>query len=78
MKKRIVMPRNAVMAAAGAHVSWLSMPCITAMTASPSRMIMNRPSRSGRCALSGGRATVCGTANHGVKKSMIAATAHTA
>ena len=36
------------------QVAWLSMPCMTATTDSPSKMMVKRPNRSGRCCASGG------------------------
>src|SRR5438045_2720856 len=42
-------PVNAEIAADGVHMSWLSMPCMTAATDSPSRIMVNKPKRSGTC-----------------------------
>ena len=64
------MPTNAEVAAAGVQSSWLSMPCMTATTDSPSRMSVNSPKRSGKCAASGGIFTLWRTASHGVPRSI--------
>ena len=64
------MPRNAEIAAAIGQSFWLSMPCITATTDSPSRISVNRPNRSGRWAASGGALTLWRTVSHGVPRSM--------
>ena len=46
------------------------MPFITATTDSPSRISVNSPNRSGRCAGCGGRCTVRSTVSHGVPRSI--------
>ena len=50
-----VMPKTAEEAATGLQYSWWLIPVITATIDSPSRMMLNSPYRSGRCAAS------CGT-----------------
>lgn len=75
IKNGTPMLRIADSAVAGGQFSWLSMPCMTETTDSPSRIGVNSPKRSGRCPAAGGTLTLCGTASHGVPRSIANAAA---